>query len=118
MGRQTFGKGSVQTIVPITDTVAIKLTTARYYTPSGRSIQAEGIKPDIEIRQLDIAGEVETDVKRIKEADLAGHLENVDQQQDTSTKEDEDKQRSLAETDYELNEAINLLKGLMLYNRK
>jgi len=118
MGRQTFGKGSVQTIVPITDTVAIKLTTARYYTPSGRSIQAEGIKPDIEIRQLDIAGEVETDVKRIKEADLAGHLENVDQQADTSTKEDEDKQRSLAETDYELNEAINLLKGLMLYNRK
>ena len=55
MGEQTFGKGSVQTILPLSGGTALKLTTARYYTPSGRSIQAEGIKPDIELRPLEVA---------------------------------------------------------------
>ena len=114
MGKQTFGKGSVQTIVPITETIAIKLTTARYYTPSGRSIQAEGIKPDIELEALNVSSK-ETDGHDMKEADLLGHLEQEGIQQDSG--EDEDKaESSLAETDYELSAALNLLKGLVLFN--
>jgi carboxyl-terminal processing protease len=114
IGKQTFGKGSVQTIVPITDSVAIKLTTARYYTPSGRSIQAEGIKPDIELADLDIAGVKKADLERVKESDLVGHLEGDNENATEKSKPKEDK--SLAETDYALSEAVNLLKGLALFN--
>ncbi|MEW8392629.1 MAG: S41 family peptidase, partial [Candidatus Thiodiazotropha sp.] len=67
MGSRTFGKGSVQTIIPITDTAAVKLTTARYFTPSGRSIQAEGIEPDIELEELTLSKTEESQVKPIKE---------------------------------------------------
>ncbi len=114
MGRQTFGKGSVQTIVPVTDTVAIKLTTARYYTPLGRSIQAEGIEPDIKIQELDIAGIKQESIKVVKEADLRGHLENGESQ-DNPDQDKTDDEEPLAQTDYELNEAVNLLKGLTLF---
>ncbi|MCU7865801.1 MAG: S41 family peptidase, partial [Candidatus Thiodiazotropha sp. (ex Lucinoma borealis)] len=76
MGSRTFGKGSVQTIIPITDSAAVKLTTARYYTPSGNSIQAEGIKPDIELEDLTVSKVEESKVKPIKESNLSGHLEN------------------------------------------
>ena len=75
IGTQTFGKGSVQTIMPLGNNTAIKLTTARYYTPSGRSIQALGITPDVMV-------EDPTDtVIRVREADLQRHLENSAQQQ-------------------------------------
>lgn len=112
VGRQTFGKGSVQTIVPITETIAIKLTTARYYTPSGRSIQAEGIKPDIELQNVEIATVKDQEISRIKEADLVGHLDNnTDNKQEKS----DEKEKSLAESDYALSEAVNLLKGLSLF---
>jgi len=111
IGQQTFGKGSVQTIVPITDSIAIKLTTARYYTPSGRSIQAEGITPDIELKELEIAGVKDKSTERIKEADLVGHLENAKVKK---SEKDSDDEKSLAETDYALHEAVNLLKGLTL----
>jgi carboxyl-terminal processing protease len=70
MGTQTFGKGSVQTIMPLGNATAIKLTTARYYTPSGRSIQAKGIVPDIEVEDPD------QPTSRVREADLLKHLEN------------------------------------------
>ena len=76
MGSRTFGKGSVQTIIPITDTAAVKLTTARYFTPSGRSIQAEGIEPDIELEDLTVSRPEESGVKPIKESNLSGHLLN------------------------------------------
>ncbi len=69
MGSQTFGKGSVQTILPLGNETAIKLTTARYYTPNGQSIQAKGITPDI-------MDQTETDDKRLREADLNRHLSN------------------------------------------
>ncbi len=78
IGQQTFGKGSVQTVVPVMDGAAIKLTTARYYTPQGRSIQAEGIKPDIELAPVSIELSKKISAHSIKEKDLTGHLENGD----------------------------------------
>ena len=75
VGTPTFGKGSVQTILPLSNGTAVKLTTARYYTPSGRSIQAEGIKPDIELDQVRVSA-VERSIDPVKEADLSGHLSN------------------------------------------
>src|SRR5919206_4275341 len=70
MGQQTFGKGSVQTILPLGNNTAIKLTTARYYTPNGRSIQAKGITPDIPLEDAADKG------LKLREADLQRHLEN------------------------------------------
>ncbi|MGD2118417.1 MAG: S41 family peptidase [Chromatiales bacterium] len=116
MGQPTFGKGSVQTIVPITDSIAVKLTTARYYTPSGRSIQAEGIEPDILLDEVKIASLEH--VGRVKEADLAGHLENGDAMPEEHKSESRKETKSLAEEDYELSAALNLLKGLVLYESK
>jgi len=114
VGNQTFGKGSVQTILPLSSGTAVKLTTARYFTPSGRSIQAEGIKPDIELDQVRVSA-VEGSFEPIKEADLSGHLSNGN---GTGKKKPGDKggeeKESLAQTDYQLYEALNLLKGLSI----
>lgn len=124
MGEKTFGKGSVQTILPMDNETALKLTTARYYTPSGRSIQANGIKPDITIGRVKLA-EREDVSERISEADLSGHLENdtAPEPQTVPTgieavdKAEED-EKPLAATDYELYEALNLLKGIVIMGRK
>lgn len=116
VGSKTFGKGSVQTILPLSNGTAVKLTTARYFTPSGRSIQAEGISPDIPLDQVRVSA-VESSFEPIKESDLSGHLVNGD---GTKTgKKDGDKsqvteEKSLAQTDYQLYEALNLLKGLAI----
>jgi carboxyl-terminal processing protease len=119
MGSRTFGKGSVQTIIPVSDTAAVKLTTARYYTPSGRSIQAEGIAPDIKLENVTVS-KVEKVQDPIKESNLSGHLENgngAKAEEGASSKSDQD-QESLADKDYQLGEALNLLKGLaILANR-
>lgn len=124
MGQKTFGKGSVQTILPMANETALKLTTARYYTPSGRSIQANGIKPDIAIEQVKLAEREEAD-DLVSEADLSGHLENdAMPPPDTETqgieaveKAEQDK-KPLATTDYELYEALNLLKGIVLMGQR
>ena len=114
VGTQTFGKGSVQTILPLSNGTAVKLTTARYYTPSGRSIQAEGIKPDIELDQVRVSA-VERSIDPVKEADLSGHLSNGNGKKSKKSAEEEDEaEESLAEKDYELYEALNLLKGLAI----
>jgi len=117
IGAQTFGKGSVQTILPLSSDSALKLTTARYYTPSGRSIQAEGITPDIELETIEVA-QVETNIAPLKEADLTHHLENGNGDKsdaDTDAGEDGDgKDKSLVKDDYMLYEALNLLKGLVI----
>ena len=114
VGTPTFGKGSVQTILPLSTGTAVKLTTARYYTPSGRSIQAEGIKPDIELDQVRVSA-VERSIDPIKEADLSRHLSNgKDKKSKKSAEEGEEAEESLAETDYELYESLNLLKGLAI----
>jgi carboxyl-terminal processing protease len=117
MGNQTFGKGSVQTIIPINKTTAVKLTTARYFTPSGRSIQAEGIKPDIELADLKVEEASGSDLKSIKEADLSGHLSNGNGDRKTDTtqrKAQEEAKEPLSVRDYALYQALNLLKGLYL----
>ena len=114
-GRKTFGKGSVQTIVPVRNNAAIKLTTARYYTPSGRSIQAEGIEPDVSIRSLEVSKR-EQSFTPITEADLNNRLDNENGDADSATAniDGEEEEVSLAETDYALYEALNLLKGLSI----
>ncbi len=115
VGTQTFGKGSVQTILPLSNGTAVKLTTARYYTPSGRSIQAEGIVPDIELDQVRITA-VENSFEPIKEADLSGHLSNGNGKKTDkkSSAEDKVEEEPLAQRDYQLYEALNLLKGLAI----
>jgi carboxyl-terminal processing protease len=113
MGSQTFGKGSVQTIFPMSNQSAVKITTARYYTPAGRSIQAEGIVPDIKVDPLRVE-KVETNGTRIKEADLTGHLENGKGNKPKKSEEKPEQEESLASSDYTLNEALNLLKGLTI----
>ena len=114
LGSKTFGKGSVQTIVPIDDRTALKLTTARYYTPSGRSIQAQGIVPDIELARGNLALADESDVAPVKEADLMRHLDNGEAGEAGKT-DGTDGEAALATEDYELSEALNLLKGLSIY---
>ncbi|MBI1423898.1 MAG: PDZ domain-containing protein [Gammaproteobacteria bacterium] len=111
MGSKTFGKGSVQTVVPLGNDTAIKLTTARYYTPSGRSIQAEGIEPDIKLDDLKVA-EVKQQQGSIKEADLEGHLINDKDNGKHATKDDKKERIDLAKEDYALYEALNVLKGM------
>lgn len=116
VGVKTFGKGSVQTILPLSSDSALKLTTARYYTPSGKSIQAEGITPDIELESVKVAA-VERNIEPLKEADLSGHLENGngkgDKKADKKSDEEEDAALSPAD-DYMLYEALNMLKGLVI----
>jgi carboxyl-terminal processing protease len=107
MGTQSFGKGSVQTILPITSRTAVKITTARYYTPNGRSIQAKGITPDIIVKNLELTDL--SDNPMMKESDLKGHLENTDKEKLEDKSEQQDKKLL---NDYQLSEAINLLKGL------
>jgi len=121
MGSKTFGKGSVQTIMPMTDTTALKLTTARYYTPSGRSIQAEGIEPDIKLQDVKVAAVKPTDIGFIKEADLSGHLGNGNHKEEADKAKKKPKsakeEPTLAATDYQLYEALNLLKGMSILRR-
>ncbi len=112
MGSKTFGKGSVQTVVPLGNDTAIKLTTARYYTPSGRSIQAEGIEPDIALDDLKVSENKQQGTAPIKEADLEGHLINNDDTKQAKHKDDKKERLNLAEKDYALYEALNVLKGM------
>ena len=113
MGAPTFGKGSVQTILPMENGSALKLTTARYYTPSGRSIQASGIEPDILLEPMRVAS-LGSGVGRIKEANLSGHLDGGAGGDAAEAQGDAEAPpaRSLAEEDFVLYEALNLLKGL------
>jgi len=111
LGTESFGKGSVQTVVNIGETEAIKLTTARYYTPNGRSIQAAGIVPDVLVPWRQFKEETNT-YKRIKENDLPGHLKNEDKPAKVErTLEVEE----LLARDYQLNEAFNLLNGMVFF---
>jgi carboxyl-terminal processing protease len=117
LGEKTFGKGSVQTILPMNDGDAIKLTTARYYTPSGRSIQAKGIVPDIELHSLSVTRDTDKEFLQVKESQLSGHLTD-NKKLETKEASPEDKKAPLAETDYPLFEALNLLKSLVIINSR
>nr|WP_240693221.1 S41 family peptidase [Thiomicrorhabdus indica] len=119
VGRDTFGKGSVQTLLQLNNNAAIKLTTARYFTPNGRSIQAEGIKPDVEIERVKVEKVEESAIGNIKEKDLAGHLES--EQEATEEKSEESAEnkamketQELLDKDFELNEALRVAKTMIL----
>jgi len=128
LGERTFGKGSVQTILPLGNGTAVKLTTARYYTPNGRSIQAAGIEPDIKLKPLKVGTDDGSEPDFIKESDLTGHLRNdrSDKPEQPAPDGPPDAGRpdaaadgNLAQNDYQLYEALNLLKGMTLVqNRK
>lgn len=121
LGTQTFGKGSVQTILPLNNNTAIKLTTARYYTPSGRSIQATGIEPDFLVTETP-NGDV---FERVREADLSRHLNNdkggketpSDKKAEAHEQEKEKESNNTkpvvfgSDDDYQLQQALNYLKG-------
>ena len=113
MGTQTFGKGSVQTIVPIDDSTALKLTTARYFTPSGRSIQAQGITPDITLEHGEFKPLTDQELASLKEADLVRHLDDKGAAKSGDAKGDK-APKPLAVEDFQLSEALNVLKGLTI----
>ena len=119
LGARSFGKGSVQTVVPISETRAIKLTTALYYTPSGRSIQAQGISPDITIERAKVT--LLPSIRRPTEADLSRHLGNTNggPEHNSRTRSSERTPRNeLLADDNQLSEALNLLKGLSIYQNR
>ena len=131
MGTQTFGKGSVQTVLPLGNNTAIKLTTARYYTPGGRSIQAKGIVPDILVEDPATAGQ--DSALHLREADLNKHLTNdkpSDEKPDNTGKNTLTHPNSKGDSakpaitefgtknDYQLNQALNLLKGMQILHGK
>ena len=111
MGTKSFGKGSVQTIQELRNGSAVKLTTARYFTPSGRSIQARGIEPDIVLNTLKLSANDEKARESYSESDLEGRLSNPNGDSETS-EEVKTESADLAQTDFQLFEALNLLKGL------
>jgi carboxyl-terminal processing protease len=121
MGTKSFGKGSVQTIIPMSNGGALKLTTARYYTPSGRSIQALGIVPDVVTEEARITKDETGD--RLREADLARHLENGAEpaapkaapKKGGKPQDQDETGKAPAAQDYQLNEALNLLKGISIF---
>lgn len=142
MGTQSFGKGSVQTILPMNNGTAIKLTTARYFTPNGRSIQAKGIVPDIVVEESTLSS-TEDQSFSMHEADLSGHLSNPKDSENSvkespamkpvkavkstvpaaDRKKNKDSDENTApefgsKSDYQLNQALNLLKGLDFLQRK
>ncbi len=133
MGMQSFGKGSVQNVLPLGEEYGLKLTTARYYTPKGRSIQAEGIVPDIEVKRAKLSEEKQSN--SVREADLAGHLskgQEDDKSQDKIDKskmsakekkaaeqsEEQARIRANLERDFQMQEALNLLKAIDILNKK
>jgi len=119
MGTKSFGKGSVQTIQELRNGSAVKLTTARYFTPNGRSIQAKGIVPDISLNTLKMPASDKNEAATFSESDLDGRLSNPNGDSDDtgdSAKTIEDTAK-LAETDFQLFEALNLLKGLHILNQ-
>ena len=114
LGERSFGKGSVQTVIPLRDYGAMRLTTARYYTPSGRSIQAKGIEPDIEVKPAKVE-ELESYALNISEADLNNALKNDSDISTDSEKKNGKSKEDLA--DYQLVRALDLVKALALYSK-
>ena len=118
LGTKSFGKGSVQTIIPLPGHGAMRLTTARYYTPSGRSIQSVGIEPDIEVKQARVES-IETPARR-RESDLRGALEN-ETDKDAPEKPDTDAAEtkpSQTPEDYQLARALDLINGVALFSKR
>lgn len=119
LGEKSFGKGSVQTVIPLRNNAAMRVTTARYYTPSGRSIQAKGIEPDIKVKLAKIE-EIDKSDWTISEADLKGALKNEQNNDKTDIKkQNKDKKTEIKSdnNDYQLVRALDLVKALYLYGQ-
>ncbi len=114
LGEKSFGKGSVQTVIPLRDFGAMRLTTARYYTPSGRSIQAKGIEPDIEVKPAKVE-EYESYALNLSEAELNNALKNDSEDFDIKDQKKQKNKEDLA--DYQLVRALDLVKALSLYSK-
>jgi len=121
LGTQSFGKGSVQTVIPFEDGSALKLTTARYYTPKGKSIQAEGIKPDIIVEYIKPPEEKEAEII-IRERDLKGHIRGENESEQTESKDA--KTRTITKRNFEditkdnqLKSAVDLLKSWEIFSK-
>lgn len=116
LGTSTFGKGSVQTVIPLDDGSALKLTTAKYYTPKGRSIQAEGIKPDVIVKYHRLAEEKESQDDPIREKDLKGHIKSANENEH---KTEERQRRELGDMsqDNQLKSAVDILKSWALFRK-
>lgn len=113
MGEKSFGKGSVQTIQELRNGGAVKFTTARYFTPNGRSIQAQGIEPDIILKNVRLIEKEHNGFKRLKEADLSGHISNPnDKKSEKKVLNSIDEKIEKLRNEYQIHEALNLLKGL------
>lgn len=119
VGTQSFGKGSVQSVLPLTEDSAVKLTTARYFTPNGRSIQAQGIRPDIWVEQSEVTP---YEQRTFKESNLPGHLRNdkkVDKPKESEeAQSNKDTSSELLKKDFQLYEAYTLLRGVNILSRK
>ena len=131
LGMPTFGKGSVQTVIPLEDGSALKLTTAKYYTPKGRSIQAEGIKPDILVEPIRPAdGPESAEAQMLREKDLKGHIrgdregeqkpaegKDKDKSKDKSKEQDKGKEKTDLQRDNQLKSAVDILKSWEVFKR-
>lgn len=119
LGTKSFGKGSVQTIMPVSGNGAMRLTTARYYTPSGRSIQAKGVDPDIEVKQSRIE-EISSNRPRRSEADLRGALDTSGSSENETegTETSENAEEEEAPQDYQLLRALDLIRGLAIMSQQ
>ena len=112
MGTQSFGKGSVQTIIPLSDSSGLRLTTARYFTPSGRSIQAKGITPDITVERLELNVTEKKEGMHLREKDLENHFESIGKDDDKKgEKQPLYKTDEQIKNDYQLLRGLDLLKG-------
>jgi carboxyl-terminal processing protease len=114
LGTQSFGKGSVQTIIPLSEDSGLRITTAKYYTPKGRSIQAKGITPDIVVENLEITAAEKKEILSIREKDLDNHFETEGGEQKDSKKEQKLPAYKIDEQfkgDYQILRALDLLKG-------
>lgn len=115
IGEKSFGKGSVQTVIPLGEYGAMRITTARYYTPSGHSIQAKGIEPDILVKQAKLE-EIESYGLNIKEAELKGALKNEEDAKAAKSGKKEKSENKEEIADYQLIRALDLVKALNLYS--
>jgi carboxyl-terminal processing protease len=114
MGTQSFGKGSVQTIIPLSDNSGLRLTTARYFTPSGRSIQAKGISPDIVVDKIELPATDKKEGMHIREKDLENHFESGEKEAGEAKKTEKMpayKTDEQIKGDYQVLRALDLLKG-------
>ena len=116
LGEKSFGKGSVQTVLQLRNNAAMRITTARYYTPSGRSIQAKGIEPDVTVKQAKIE-EIKSYGLNLSEADLKGALKNEQESEKSDNKNDDTDEQINDKNDYQLIRALDLVKALYLYNQ-